>query len=453
MENFARLLQLIDHKKYTDVRELVQEINLVDLADFIGEMHEDKRTVILFRILPKEIAAEVFSYLGKDLKQKIVEIISDNELTEIISEMFLDDTIDFIEEMPASIVKRVIKSADSATRKGINQLLKFPEDSAGSIMTIEFMELDDDWTVKKAIEEVRKKSSEKESISKLFVTKRNKILEGTIELKNVLAGKDDELIGDIMDTDIISVNVHEDQKQVADMFKKYDFESMPVVDNENRLVGLITIDDIVDVIEEETTEDIYKMAAMVPNEETYLNTSVFMLARKRVLWLMILMVSAFLTRMIISSYDEMLASFVFLSSFIPMLMNTAGNAGSQASVSIIRSIVLNEVKFKDILKVMWKEQQVGILIGAAVALLNFVGIIGINLIFPGLNHPYLTAIVVSLTLFVTIALAKIIGCSLPLIATKFKLDPALMASPMITTIVDAIALVIYFKLATMFFPL
>lgn len=453
MEEFENILLLIDEKKFVQVRDFIQEMNIVDVAELITTMEEDHRAIILFRLLPKEMAAEVFAYLDSDLQLMIVEKISDKELTEIISELYLDDTVDFIEEMPASIVKRVIKNADAVTRKHINQLLQYPEDSAGSLMTIEFMELRSGWTVQKSIAEVRKKCEDKESIAVLFVTDHARKLEGTIELQDILAGKDDALIGDLMETDVISVFTHENQEEVADTFKKYDQVALPVVDTENRLVGMITIDDVVDVIEEETTEDIYKMAAMEPMEETYMDASPFTLARKRILWLMILMISATFTGMIITHYESSLVvnNLVFLTAYIPMLMDTGGNSGSQASVSIIRGITLGEVEFRHIFKVMWKEFRVSIMVGVGVAALNFVRVLLTNLITPVDGNIYLIATVVSLTLFVTVIIAKLIGCTLPLIATKLKLDPALMASPMITTIVDALALLVYFSIAGVFF--
>lgn len=453
MEEFENILLLIEEKKFVQVRDLIREMNIVDVAELITTMEEDHRAIILFRLLPKEMAAEVFAYLDSDLQLMIVEKISDKELTEIISELYLDDTVDFIEEMPASIVKRVIKNADAVTRKHINQLLQYPEESAGSLMTIEFMELKSGWTVQKSIAEVRKKCEDKESIAVLFVTDHARKLEGTIELQNILAGKDDELIGDLMETDVISVFTHENQEEVADTFKKYDQVALPVVDTENRLVGMITIDDVVDVIEEETTEDIYKMAAMEPMEETYMDASPFTLARKRILWLMILMISATFTGMIITHYESSLVanSLVFLTAYIPMLMDTGGNSGSQASVSIIRGITLGEVEFRHIFKVMWKEFRVSLMVGLGVAVLNFARILLTNLITPVDGNIYLIATVVSLTLFVTVIIAKLIGCTLPLIATKLKLDPALMASPMITTIVDALALLVYFSIAGVFF--
>lgn len=439
------LLELIDEKKFLQVRRIIQEMNAVDFAEAIGEYPEDPRVLILFRLLPKEMAAEVFSYLERDLQQRIVEGITDKELLGILDELFMDDTVDFLDEMPASIVKRVIKLSDPDTRRQINLMLMYPESSAGSLMTIEFMEVDRDWNVKRAIEEVRRQSEDKESVSLLFVTDEHRVLEGTVRLRDVLAARDDEMIGDIMETDVRSVKTHDDQADVAEIFKKYDLYTMPVVDNENRLVGIITIDDVVDVMEEETTEDIYKMAAMEPIEESYMETGVFTLARKRVVWLMVLMISATFTGLIIQNYSSALAANILLSSAIPMLMDTSGNAGSQASVSVIRSLVLGEIEASDVLAVIWKEFRVGLIAGACVAAVNYVRIVL-------LLHDAIIAAIVSITIFCAVVAAKIVGCTLPIIATKLKLDPALMASPMITTIVDAMSLLVYFNVAIRLLP-
>lgn len=421
-------------------------MNEVDVAAFLSdEMSDNPYTVLVFRMLPKEQAAEVFAYLEHELQQHIVESITDKELAGIVNELFLDDAVDFIEEMPASIVKRVIKMADADTRKQINQLLMYPDESAGSLMTVEFMEIKKEWNVRRAIDEVRKQCADKESITNLFVTDRQRRLDGIIRFKDVLVAGDDEVIGDLMESDIISVHTHDDQADVADKFKKYDVVSMPVVDTEDRLVGIITIDDVVDVIEEETTEDMYKMAAMAPIEDSYLTSGVFTLAKKRVVWLTILTISATFTGFIIQNYQAALSANVLLASFIPMLMDTSGNAGSQASVSVIRALVLGDVQLRDVLKVLWKEIRVGLLVGLFVALLNFARVA----IF---NQDLLVAFVVGLTVFATVVAAKVVGCLLPLLATKLKLDPALMASPMITTIVDAVALLVYFNVALHLLP-
>jgi len=421
------------------------EMNVVDLAECIGELEDDPRLMLIFRLLPKEMSAEVFSYLEHDQQQRIVESISDKELSVILDELFLDDTVDFLDEMPASIVKRVIKIADPDTRRMINQLLRYPEESAGSLMTIELMEVHRDWDVKRAIEAVRLQSEDKESINLLFVTSADRYLEGTIRLRDVLAAKDDEIIGDIMETDVISVNTHDDQAEVAEMFKKYDLISMPVVDNESRLVGIITIDDVVDVIEEETTEDIYKMAAMEPIEDSYMSTGAFTLAKKRVVWLLVLMLSSILTGIIINSYNSTLASNVLLAAFMPMLMGTGGNAGSQASVSVIRILTLGEIEFRDIFSVMWKEFRVSLITGSCVSLVNFARIMITY-------HDFGLAMVVSVTLFLVVIAAELVGCSLPMIATRLNLDPALMASPLITTIVDALSMLVFFNVAMQVLP-
>lgn len=443
---YGELLRLIDEKKYFEIRRTLQDMNVVDVAEFFEEMADDPRIVIIFRLLPKDMSAEVFSYLDHDLQRKIVESISDRELAIILDDLFMDDTVDFIEEMPAYVVKRVLKMADNETRKQINQLLMYPEDSAGSIMTIEFMELDGDWSVRRAIDEVRRQSADKESISTLFVTDGKRKLEGVISLRDVLVGKDNQRIDELMEKDVISVNTHADQEQCVDLFKKYDLVSMPVVDNENRLVGLITIDDVMDVMEEETTEDIYKMAAMEPMEDSYINSGVLTLARKRVVWLIVLMLSATVTGEIINQYQAALATNVLLVSFIPMLMDTGGNSGSQASVSVIRSLTLGEVEFGDILKIIWKEFRVSLVVGAVVAVINFLRVL---LMYGDAT----VGLIVSVTLFCVVIVAKFVGCTLPLVATKLKLDPALMASPIITTIVDAISMLLFFNIATMFFPI
>lgn len=440
------ILELLEQKKFIQVRRIIQEMNVVDLAEMIGDIEENAQAILLFRLLPKEMAAEVFAYLERDLQQRIVEGITDKELAGILDELFMDDTVDFIDEMPASIVKRVIKMSDPASRRQINQLLMYPEESAGSLMTIELMEVDSDWNVKHAIDRVRRQSEDMESISVLFATDDRRRLEGALRLRDLLIAKDEEKIGDIMETDVISVKTHDDQAVVADMFKKYDLISMPVVDNENRLVGIITIDDVVDVMEEETTEDIYKMAAMEPIEEGYLSTGVFTLARKRIVWLLVLMISATFTGLIIQNYNSALAANILLSSFIPMLMDTSGNAGSQASVSVIRSLVLGEVEVRDIFVVMWKEFRVSIIVGAVVASVNFVRIFL-------MYRDSMLAAVVSITLMCAVICAKLVGCTLPIVATKLKLDPALMASPMITTIVDAISLLVYFNVAMHLLPM
>ncbi len=447
------LLSLAEGRAFSKLRELLEHTNSADIAEIITEIEDDKTLLVVFRLLPKEKASEVFAYLEPHEQQRIVEGVTDGELASIVNEMFVDDAVDFIEEMPANIVKRVLQFADSSTRKEINQLLRYPEDSAGSLMTTELLRLKSEWDVSRAIAEVRRLCSELESIAFAFVTDDYRHLKGVISMRDILAANDNEVISDIMDTDVIYANTHDDQADVAERFKKYDIVSMPVVDGENRLVGLITIDDVVDIMEEETTEDIYKMAAMAPIENTYMSTGVVALAKKRIVWLLILMVSATFTGLIITKFENMLTAVAVLASFIPMLMDTSGNAGSQASVSVIRSLVLGEVEFKDIFKVIWKEFRISIIVGLCVAAVNFLRVlicywIGMYAIEAGQNM-YLIAAVVSTTLFVAIMCAKFVGCTLPLLAQKCKLDPALMASPMITTIVDAVSLLVYFGIASL----
>jgi len=433
------ILELMEDKKYSEAHSRLNELNAVDLAECLSDITGDLRILVIFRMLPKELAAEVFSYLTHDVQQTIVEKLTDKELARVVDELFLDDTVDFIEEMPASIVKRVIRAADPETRKQINLLLMYPDESAGSLMTIEFMEVDDIWTVGYAIEAIRRQSADKETISTLYVTDRQRRLEGVVGLREVLAANDEEKIGSLMETEIIKANTHDDQAEVAEKFKKYDLTAMPVVDDEDRLVGIITIDDVLDVIEEEATEDIYKMAAMAPSEGGYMEAGVLSLVKNRVVWLVILMVSATFTGMIISRYEVALTANVILASFIPMLMDTGGNAGSQSSVSVIRAITLGEIKFSDTFAVMWKETRVGVLTGIVVAAINFLRVWLMN------GDP-LIALAVSLTLIVIIVSAKVVGGVLPVLANKIGLDPAVMASPLITTIVDAVALIVYFQI-------
>ncbi len=441
----GELLELIERKEYNEAHARLNDMNEVDIAQWLADIEEDPRLLLVFRMLPKETAADVFSYLTHDLQQKIVEGLTDKELARVIDELFLDDTVDFVEEMPASIVKRVVRAADPETRKQLNLLLMYPEDSAGGLMTIEFMELDDVWPVGRAIEAIRAQAADKETISTLYVTDRQRHLEGVVGLRRVLMSDNDQKIGELMETEVITAHTHDHQEDVADKFKKYDLTAMPVVDSENRLVGIITVDDVIDVMEEETTEDIYKMAAMAPSETTYMEAGVLTLVKNRVVWLVILMFSATFTGLIISNFEAALAANVLLASFIPMLMDTGGNAGSQSSVSVIRAITLGEVKFSDIFVVMWKEVRVGALTGAVVAVLNFLRIWLLN------GDP-LVALVVSITLFIVVIAAKFVGCTLPILATKIKLDPAVMASPLITTIVDAVALALFFNIAIALLP-
>jgi len=432
--------QLLMEKRYAELKEKIKYMQIQDIAEVIDEL-DTKNAIILFRLLPKEIAADVFSYLSSERQGEISMMIDENELNEIMNDLFFDDKIDFLEEMPANVVKRILRNTSEAERKLINQFLQYPEYSAGSLMTIEFVDLKKEMTVAQALDKIRRVGRDREIVYTCYVTDAWRKLEGIVSLKELVLASPDTKVEDIMKKDVIYVDTYDDQEEVADVFKKYDFLAVPVVDQEKRLVGIITIDDIVDVIEEETTEDIQRMAAIQPTDEEYLDATTFMIARKRLLWLLILMISATVSGYIIRKYEVALEAVVALTAFIPMLMDTAGNAGSQASVTVIRSLVLGELKFGDILKVIFKEVRVGILVGVALALVNFIRVCFIE------GYDLGIAITISLTLIFTVIIAKIIGGTLPMIAKRIGLDPAIMASPLITTIADAISLTIYFSLA------
>lgn len=434
------ILDLIEQGKYADVRNKIVEMNVVDIAQLFEELDKHK-ILVVFRILPKDIASGVFSYISNELQRYIIESITDREIKNIIDELFFDDTIAFLEEMPSNIVKKVIKNTDENTRKLINQFLNYPEDSAGSIMTIEFVDLKKEMTVKQALQHIKETGVDKETINTCYVIDNNRILEGVISIRKLILSEEEEIVKNIMETDVVYINTHDDQEKMASLFKKYDFLSMPVVDNERRLVGIVTIDDVVDIIEQENTEDIQKMAAMQPSEEKYLKTNALVLAKHRIVWLLILMISATFTGKIIRKFDDVLQAVVVLASFIPMLMDTAGNAGSQSSALIIRGLALGEISLKDALKVLWKEIQVGCLVGLALSIVNFLRIYYLE------KADFLISITVTITLLFTVILAKIVGGILPILAKKCKLDPAIMAGPLITTIVDAVSLTIYFSTA------
>jgi len=433
-------IKLIEEKNFSDVQQNLIEMKEADIAELISEL-EDKQAALVYRLLPKTLAAEVFPFLNVETQTGISSLVSEDELKEIIATLNFDDKIDLIEEMPANVVKKILKNTPNRERTLINQFLNYPEDSAGSIMTIEFVDLKKEMTVEMAMNRIRKIGVGKETIYTCYVTDPKRKLEGTVSLKELVLSEPNKSLEEVMNPDVVSVNTHDDQEYIANKFKKYGFLSMPVVDNESRLVGIITIDDVVDVIEEETTEDFQLMAATVPSDEEYMSTTPFILARRRIIWLIILMFSAIITEYITDRYSQLTSQFVMLVGVMPMLMSTGGNAGAQSSTLVIRSLTLGDIKFKDIFKVIFKEIQVGFLIGITLGILNFIRIVT----FSG---DYKLALIVGSTLVGTTTMAALMGGTLPIIAKKAKLDPAIMASPLITTITDATTLMIFFAIAT-----
>ncbi len=435
---------LLDDKKFSTLRDILITMKPFDIAA-VFENLQDEKMPILFRILPKELAAETFVEMDDETQEFLIHGFSDSELKEVVDELFVDDAVDLIEEMPANVVKRILRQADKDMRKQINELLKYPEDSAGSIMTTEFIVLRPDMTAEMAIKRIRRTGVDKETIYTCYVTDANNKLIGITTVKDLLLAEDDELVKSIMEENVISVTTLADQEQVAQMFSNYNFLALPVVDNENRLVGIVTIDDAIDVIQEEATEDIEKMAAVLPADKPYMKTSVFGLYKKRAPWLLILMLSATFTSAIISSFEAVLANVLILSSFIPMITGSGGNAGSQASVSVIRALSLGEIHFRSIFLVLWKEFRVSILCGITLAAANFVKLLLFDL--NGQENAFMIALVISLTLVGTIIMAKLVGSSLPLLASKVGFDPAVMANPLISTVCDSLSLLIYFGVA------
>ncbi|MFR4479943.1 MAG: magnesium transporter [Fusobacterium sp.] len=443
MEN---ILSYLENNQLAKLKEVLIEENPVDIAELFEDLPKDQ-CLKLFRILPKDLAAETFSYLSSEKQQEIVENITDEEIKHIINEMFIDDTVDFIEEMPANIVDKILQNTSPDTRKLINQFLKYPENSAGSVMTVEYVSLKSDMNIGQALNHIKKVGIDNETIDICYVIDNQRKLVGFISLKSLIFLDDIIPLVDAMETNVISATTTDDQEVIASLFRKYDLTSMPVVDNEGRLVGIITIDDVVDVIDQENTEDFQKMAAMDPSDEEYLKESVFSLAKHRIVWLLVLMISATATGTIIRRYEEVLQSVVILAAFIPMLMDTGGNAGSQSSTLIIRGIALGEIQLSDIGKILWKEFRVSLIVGVTLATVNFLRIYFIDK--AGLT----ISLVVCASLLFTVIIAKVVGGILPILAKAFKLDPAIMASPLITTIVDACALIVYFALSTHFLNL
>lgn len=444
--------ELYKRRQYAKIKSILNEMNPADIAVLFEEFANDQ-SLLMFRLLPKEEAAETFVELDIDSQEALIHAFSDNELREVIDELYLDDAVDLIEEMPASVVKRILKNTDSETRKSINTLLKYPDDSAGSIMTPEFVDLKMDMTVEDAFKRIRRTGVDKETVYTCYVTDSSRHLLGVTTVRELLLHDYEDIIGDFMETNVIFVNTLDDQELATQYFDKYNFLALPVVDMEERLVGIITVDDAMDVLQEENTEDIQKMNAMTPTETTYFKTGVFETWKARVPWLLFLMLSATFTGIIISSFEDALSKLVVLTAFIPMLMGTGGNSGSQSSVTVIRALSLGEVDTSDIFKVIWKEFKVSIICGISLAVACFAKVIVIDgwmLKTSGIDIN--VALVVSLTLCLTIICAKLIGCILPIVAKKMKLDPAVMASPFITTIIDAVCLIVYFVIAMALIP-
>ena len=439
-ERIQELSRLLETKQFQQLHQLISETNEIDVAAFMEQL-TPLQQVTCFRTLPKDQASDIFAELEPETQQTIISSITDQEIGSIIEDLFVDDAVDMLEEMPAMVVKRVLKNAKPETRSLINQFLKYPEDSAGSIMTAEYVDLDKDMTVLQAIDRIRKRGEESEQIYTCYVTNHKRILEGVVTVKELLLSGDDTLMEDIMETEVITASTLEDKETAAQTIMKYDLMVMPVVDKENRLVGIITADDVMDVIEAEATEDMEKMAAIAPSDHPYLKTSVFSLAKNRIVWLMFLMISAMFTGSILGHYEAAFVAFPLLVTCMPMLTGTAGNAGSQASTLIIRGMSVGDIQLKDWLRVALKELRVAMLCGGALCAVNTLRLL---LTYPG--QTVITA-VVSLSLFLIIIIAKVVGCLLPMLAKLIHVDPAIMASPVISTIMDSVSMLLYFNIA------
>ncbi len=452
MENLELVHKIAQHVEEGEVRKaaaLIKELPPQDIAGFFEDCNQTK-TAILFRLLPKELAAETFVEMDADMQEALIKGLSDSELGGIFNELFLDDAVDIVEEMPASVVMRILRSSAPEMRKGINELLKYPSDSAGSVMTPEFIRLSESMTVSDAFDAIKKTGVDKETVYTCYVTKPDRKIAGVVTVKDMLLAELDSVIGDLMETNIVFAKTTDDREEVARMFDEYDFLAIPVVDNEMRLVGIITVDDAMDVLEEENTEDIEKMAAIVTSDKPYMKTDIWSLWKNRIPWLLLLMLSATFTGFIITGFEDALAASVVLTAFIPMLMGTGGNAGSQASVTVIRALSIGDIEIRDIGKVIWKEFRVSLLCGVTLAAASFAKLLLIDNVLVGNAEVTVTvSAVVALTVFFEIVIAKIVGCALPILAKLAKLDPAVMASPFITTIVDALSLLIYFSVARM----
>lgn len=445
----ATVDELYSRREISTLKKYLNEINPADIAQLLEAVENEKQRVFCFRLLTKENAADTFVEFDGDTQENLIIAFSDTELKEVLDEIYIDDAADIIEEMPATIVKRILKNTDPETREAINTILKYPEDSAGSIMTPEFVDLKRDMTVEDAFKRIRRTGVDKETIYTCYVTDSSRHLIGVLTVKDLLLHEYEDIIEDFMETNVISINTLDDRETASMQLSKYDFLAMPVVDMEDRLVGIITIDDAIDVIQEEDTEDIQKMAAILPTDTPYFKTSIIETWKKRIPWLMLLMISATITSQILTTFEQQLASVAVLIAFIPMIMDTGGNSGGQVSVTIIRSLSLGEVALKDIFKVLWKEIRVGAVCGLSLGVVCFAKLMLFDRLILGNNDLTVTvSLVISLTIFVEIIVAKIIGCTLPILAKKLGFDPAVMASPFITTIVDAVSLLLYIGFAS-----
>ncbi len=436
-----KVLELLQSRKFFDLRNTLKDLNPIDIANLFSDIPEDK-LLMLFRILPKDDAAEIFTEMDTDDQELLIKGFTDKELKDVIEEMYIDDAVDMIEEMPANVVSRILRHADPETRKQINEILKYPDDSAGSIMTTEYMSLKEDMSIQDAFDRIRKTGDEKEDIYTCYVINANRKLQGIVTVRDMLLSSNERTIGELMETNIISANTTDDQEAVAKTLAKYDLTAIPIVDNDKRLVGIVTVDDAIDVIQEEATEDFEKMAAVVPHEKSYFDTSVLQHYKNRIPWLFVLMFSSMMTGIIIEHYEEAFKTLPLLVALMPMLMDTGGNSGSQASTLIIRGMAVDEIHLNEYFKAVWKEFRVSLLVGASLAIVN-----GIRIYITYKNLKL--SIVIAITLVFCVMVAKLLGCSLPMLAKRLHLDPAIMASPLLTTLVDVSSVWIYFQIATM----
>ena len=443
-----KIFDLLERHRLTELKPIVSEMNEVELAEIVEELGKEER-ILLFRILPKDLAAETFVELETDTKRALIEALTDRELGEVINEMFADDTVDLIEEMPANVVKRLLRQSDIETRKTINELLRYSKDSAGSIMTTEFISLFSEMTVDEALAKIKHRAIDSETIYTCYVTDSGRRLEGFVTVKSLLLAEKDTKISEIMESNVIFAHTDDGREEVARMLADYDFLALPIVDREKRIVGIVTVDDAMDVIEEETTEDIAKMAAVLPTGIPYLKRGVFAIFKSRIPWLLLLMISATFTGLIINSFESRLnAISSVLFAVVPMMMDTGGNSGSQASVTVIRALSLGELEISDVFRVLWKELRASLLLGVTLGVACFLKLLVIdNLLFGFSDYTPIRCLVISVALVVTVVIAKLVGCTLPILAKKLKLDPAVVASPFITTIVDALSLMLYCSLA------